>query len=83
MITLGIDCGTQSLKTVALDGDSGKILASASEPYGLIEGLPTGHAEQDPAICWDRSTSTQCDEIRTKLGGRERIMAFKHIIIKN
>ena len=23
MITLGIDCGTQSLKTVALDGDSG------------------------------------------------------------
>ena len=30
MIALGIDCGTQSLKTVALDGDSGQVLASAS-----------------------------------------------------
>ena len=126
MITLGIDCGTQSLKTVALDGDSGKILASASEPYGLVEGLPTGHAEQDPAIWWDAlretvgkvlsdlgsrksevtaigvsgqqhgfvpldanfevirpaklwcdtSTSTQCDEIRSKLGGREKTIAL-------
>ncbi len=45
MITLGIDCGTQSLKTVALDGDSGNIVASASNAYGLIEGLPSGHAE--------------------------------------
>ena len=121
MITLGIDCGTQSLKTVALDGDSGKIVASASKTYGLIEGLPAGHAEQDPATWWDAlretvsrvlsdlgsrksevggigisgqqhgfvsldanfevirpaklwcdtSTTSQCDEIRGKLGGRE------------
>ena len=121
MITLGIDCGTQSLKTVALDGDSGKIVASASKTYGLIEGLPAGHAEQDPATWWDAlretvsrvlcdlgsrksevggigisgqqhgfvpldanfevirpaklwcdtSTTSQCDEIREKLGGRE------------
>ena len=122
MITLGIDCGTQSLKTVALDGDSGKIVASASKSYDLIEGLPAGHAEQDPAIWWDAlcetvakvlsdlgsrksevggigvsgqqhgfvpldanhqvirpaklwcdtSTTPQCDEIRAKLGGREK-----------
>ncbi len=39
MITLGIDCGTQSLKTVAPDGDSGKVIASASKVYGLVEGL--------------------------------------------
>jgi xylulokinase len=121
VITLGIDCGTQSLKTVALDGDSGKIVASASKPYGLIEGLPAGHAEQDPGIWWDAlcetvskvlsdlgsrksevggigvsgqqhgfvpldanfevirpaklwcdtSTTSQCDEMRIKLGGRE------------
>ena len=126
MITLGIDCGTQSLKTVALDGDSGQILASASKPYGLIEGLPAGHAEQDPQIWWDAlretvgkvlsdlgsrksevggigisgqqhgfvpldanhqvirpaklwcdtSTTAQCDEIRTKLGGREKTIAL-------
>jgi xylulokinase len=126
VITLGIDCGTQSLKTVALDGDSGQILASASKPYGLIEGLPAGHAEQDPQIWWDAlretvgkvlsdlgsrksevggigisgqqhgfvpldanhqvirpaklwcdtSTTAQCDEIRTKLGGREKTIAL-------
>lgn len=126
MITLGIDCGTQSLKTVALDGDSGKIVASASKPYDLIEGLPTGHAEQDPQIWWDAlretvtkvlsdlgsrksevggigvsgqqhgfvpldanhevirpaklwcdtSTTRQCDEIRAKLGGREKTIAL-------
>ncbi|NDG70331.1 MAG: xylulokinase [Proteobacteria bacterium] len=126
MITLGIDCGTQSLKTVALDGDSGKVIASASTAYGLVEGLPAGHLEQDPAIWWDAleetlqkvladlgprkaelagigvsgqqhgfvpldashqvvraaklwcdtSTTAQCDEIRAKLGGREKTIAL-------
>jgi xylulokinase len=126
VITLGIDCGTQSLKTVALDGDSGKVVASASKAYGLVEGLPAGHLEQDPAIWWDAleetvqkvladlgprkaevagmgvsgqqhgfvpldanhqvirpaklwcdtSTTAQCDEIRTKLGGREKTIAL-------
>ncbi len=126
MITLGIDCGTQSLKTVALDGDSGKILASATKAYGLIEGLPSGHAEQNPAIWWDAlretvgkvfsalgsrkseiggigvsgqqhgfvpldanfevirsaklwcdtSTTAPCDEIRAKLGGRDKAIAL-------
>lgn len=126
MITLGIDCGTQSLKTVVLDGDSGKVIASASTAYGLVEGLPVGHLEQDPAIWWDAleetvqkvltdlgprkaevagigvsgqqhgfvpldashqvirpaklwcdtSTTAQCDEIRAKLGGRNKTIAL-------
>ena len=126
MIALGIDCGTQSLKTVALDGDSGEIIASASRAYGLVEGLPPGHLEQEPQIWWealeqtvgevlarlgprrqdvrslgvsgqqhgfvpldagfqviraaklwcDTSTSAQCEEIRTKLGGREKTIAL-------
>jgi xylulokinase len=126
VITLGIDCGTQSLKTVALDGDSGKVISSASKAYGLVEGLPAGHLEQDPAIWWDAleetvrqvlsdlgprkaevvgigvsgqqhgfvpldanhqvirpaklwcdtSTTAQCDEIRTKLGGRDKTIAL-------
>ncbi len=70
MITLGIDCGTQSLKTVALDGDSGQILASASKPYGLIEGLPAGHAEQDPQIWWDALRET-VTKVLTDLGTRK------------
>ncbi len=45
MISLGIDSGTQSTKTVALDLESGEIIASASQAYGLIEDLPPGHME--------------------------------------
>jgi len=70
VITLGIDCGTQSLKTVALDGDSGKIVASASKAYGLIEGLPAGHAEQNPAIWWDALCET-VGKVLTDLGSRK------------
>ena len=47
-IYLGIDSGTQSTKAVALDLESGKILAQARAPHALIAGLPTGHMEQDP-----------------------------------
>ena len=37
MITLGIDSGTQSTKTIALDLETGEILASAQQPYGFVE----------------------------------------------
>jgi len=36
MITLGIDSGTQSTKTVALDTATGELLASAQQPYGFV-----------------------------------------------
>lgn len=48
-IYLGIDSGTQSTKVVALDLESGIVLAQASSHYDLIPGLPAGHKEQDPA----------------------------------
>lgn len=48
MIFLGIDCGTQSLRVVAWDAESGA-LDSASTIYGLIENLPPGHKEQHPS----------------------------------
>jgi xylulokinase len=74
MLTLGIDCGTQSLKTLVLDGDSGEVLASASRPYGLVEGLPPGHLEQDPAIWWEALEETVC-EVLSALGERRRDVA--------
>ncbi len=46
---IGIDSGTQSTKAIILDAESGEILASASAPYDLIEGLPAGHKEQHPS----------------------------------
>ena len=69
MIALGIDCGTQSLKTVALDGKNGAILVTASRAYGLIEGLPTGHLEQDPEIWWIALEET-VTEVLAALGAR-------------
>jgi xylulokinase len=70
VITLGIDCGTQSLKTLALDGESGQVLASASKPYGLIEGLPAGHAEQDPLLWWEALGET-VQAVFAELGPRK------------
>ena len=69
MIALGIDCGTQSLKTVALDGESGEVLASAVRAYGLIEGLPAGHLEQDPEAWWN-ALQEAVGEVLAALGPR-------------
>ncbi len=46
---IGIDSGTQSTKTILLDASSGEVVASTSRAYDLIEGLPAGHKEQQPA----------------------------------
>lgn len=70
MISLGIDCGTQSLKTLALDGDSGEVLGSASRAYGLVEGLPPGHLEQDPETWWVALRETVA-EVLAVLGPRK------------
>lgn len=46
---LGLDVGTQGTKAVLVDVDAGRVIAQGAAAYGLIEGLPDGHAEQDPA----------------------------------
>jgi xylulokinase len=69
MIALGIDCGTQSLKCLALDGESGTVIASATRAYGLAEGLPAGHLEQDPEIWWQALQDTVV-EVVDALGSR-------------
>jgi xylulokinase len=69
MITLGIDCGTQSTKTLALDTDSGEVLALAAQSYDLIPGLPAGYAEQDPAT-WIAAVDKTVAEVLGKLGAR-------------
>lgn len=47
-IYLGIDSGTQSTKCVALDLNTGRVIAEARAPHQLIAGLPPGHMEQHP-----------------------------------
>lgn len=70
MISLGIDSGTQSTKTIALDIDSGKLLASASQHYGMVEGLPPGHLEQEPQV-WLDAVDASVREVMKKLGKRK------------
>ena len=47
-IYVGVDSGTQSVKAVALDLETGRIVAEARAQHHLIDGLPAGHMEQHP-----------------------------------
>ena len=72
MITLGIDSGTQSTKTVALDIASGQILASAQQTYGFVDAPAAsgeGAMEQDPAV-WIAAVEATISEVLQKLGHR-------------
>jgi xylulokinase len=69
MIYLGIDCGTQSTKTIALDADSGRILAAAAQAYDVLPGLAPGHMEQDPGI-WIQAVDATIGQVLEKLGAR-------------
>lgn len=74
MIYLGLDCGTQSTKTVALDGDSGKIIGSATQTYDVLPGLPPGHAEQNPAT-WVQAADVTIGQVLKSLGARRQEVA--------
>ena len=66
MIALGIDCGTQSLKVLLLDTESGDTYA-ATRGYGLIDGLPPGHKEQDPSV-WIEALESCIQELTQTIG---------------
>ena len=69
MIYLGIDCGTQSTKTIALDADSGRILASDAQSYEVLPGLPVGHLEQNPST-WTQAVDATVQQVLAALGAR-------------
>lgn len=50
---IGIDSGTQSTKVVLVDGESARVLATHSTPYGIRPSSVPGSKEQDPAIWVD------------------------------
>ena len=71
MYTIGIDSGTQSTKAIVADAESGVIVAQSQEGYGLIDGLPPGHLEQNPATWIEavEATITDClEQLGTKRG---------------
>ncbi len=59
---IGIDSGTQSTKTVLVDGSDGAIIANRAASYGLIPSTPPGHREQEPAE-WLRALSTTLEQV--------------------
>ncbi|PTX93847.1 xylulokinase [Spartobacteria bacterium LR76] len=74
MILLGIDCGTQSTKTIAVDGEAGAVLAVAQRPHAFVPGLPADAAEQDPRQ-WLQALEESVGEVMEKLGDRRREVA--------
>jgi len=69
MLTLGLDSGTQSTKCIVLDTATGALVAQASAKYGMVDGLPPGHLEQDPSD-WVRAVETTVDACLGSLGDR-------------
>jgi D-xylulose kinase len=66
---VGIDSGTQSTKSVVINGDSGEVLASATHHHTMIEGLPAGHYEQDPAV-WEKALKTSLKKALAASGAK-------------
>jgi xylulokinase len=65
---LGIDSGTQSVKAVVLDLETGKVIADARAPHRLIGGLPVGHMEQHPQE-WTAALDTVLGAVAGKIDG--------------
>lgn len=65
-IYLGIDSGTQSTKAIALDLDSGRVVAESRAPHQLIAGLPPGHMEQHPQD-WVNALDFVLQEVAAKI----------------
>jgi xylulokinase len=70
MIFLGIDCGTQSTKTIALDWENGNVLAAGQKSYGFVPNLPAGAMEQHPKD-WIDAAEHSIGEVISKLGPRK------------
>jgi xylulokinase len=63
---LGVDSGTQSVKVVALDVETGRVVAEARAPHHLIAGLPAGHMEQHPQE-WVDAMETAISEVAQRI----------------
>ncbi|MFT4175900.1 MAG: xylulokinase [Luteolibacter sp.] len=70
MIFLGIDCGTQSTKTIAIDGDTGKLLASARRNHDILPSSSPGTMEQRPED-WRDAADLTIREVISQLAGRK------------
>lgn len=67
MYVLGIDTGTQCTKTLVFDLENASVIAESSQGYGMVEGLPDGHREQDPAL-WIKAVDATVRDCLKQIG---------------
>jgi xylulokinase len=77
LYVLGVDSGTQTVKVVVVEVDSGRVVGRGQAPHGRIHGLPPGSSEQDPAD-WVRALKTAMKEALAEvhLADPNRIVAL-------
>ncbi len=75
-LIIGIDSGTQSTKALVVDANTGKVVASASQAYGLIPGLPPGAKEQHPHTWRDASASAMRQALRQARASAAEVKAI-------
>src|SRR5579863_1727733 len=75
-LIVGIDSGTQSTKALVVDANTGKVLASASQAYGLIPNLPPGAKEQHPHTWRDASASAMRQALRQARAAASEVKAI-------
>ncbi|HEY5078672.1 MAG TPA: xylulokinase, partial [Opitutaceae bacterium] len=67
-VYVGIDSGTQSVKAVALDLDTGRVIAEGRAPHTMIQGLPPGAMEQHPQE-WVAAMEAAVGEMASSING--------------
>lgn len=67
MYVIGIDTGTQGTKALVFDLEKAVVVAQSSQSYGMVEGLPEGHREQDPAL-WIKAVDATVRDCVKQLG---------------
>ena len=65
---VGVDSGTQSVKAIALDLDTGQVVAEARAAHHLIDGLPPGHMEAHPEE-WVSAMDAVIAEVASSIDG--------------
>ena len=78
-LIIGIDSGTQSTKVLVIDAKDGKVLASASQEYELLPGLPPGAKEQHPHTWREAAASGMVASINARCRISSRSARFEGV----
>lgn len=76
MYFLGVESAESETRAIVVDLETATVVASASSPHTLVEGVPIGSQEQDPAI-WIAALDKTVKECLNSLGDdRDQVVAM-------